>query len=152
MDNSAFTDAAFVKNTAQTPQTSDSAFTDSAFAQPDNETVAKAQALSGNQDYNGWCQSFVEKIQGTPKMGGTAAEAWNNWVKQGKASADYQKAPAGSAVYFAPDASNEGAGHVAIADGKGNIIGATDNGVAKYSVADWMKTTRQQPLGYVVPK
>ncbi len=152
MDDSPFTFAKYAQGgTPPEPTTDASPFTFAKYAQQDDPRVTAAQNLSGNQDYNGYCQTFVEKIMGTPKMGATAADAWNNWVDKGSAHPDAAKAPAGSAVYFAPDASNKGAGHVAIADGKGSIIGATDNGVAKYSLTQWTKTTGQKPLGYVTP-
>lgn len=136
---------------ATTSAPSDSAFTPIDYGN-NNPVVSKAQQFSGNNDYNGLCETFAEHILGTPAMGPTAAAAWDNWQKQGKAYADPDKAPAGSLVYFAADNSNEDAGHVAISDGKGSIIGATDNGVKKYSLQEWVKQTGQQPLGFVVPK
>ena len=114
--------------------------------------VTQASSDIGRNDFNGECEAYVEKTLKLPNMGTTAVNAWNNWVDKGKAFADYQKAPAGSLVYFAPDAaSNENAGHVAISDGRGNILGATDNGVQKYKIDDWIKQTGQTPLGYVKP-
>lgn len=115
------------------------------------DDVVKAKQNEGHQDYNGYCEAFAEKVTGQPKMGGSAAEAWNNYVKKHQAFGDIQNAPAGSLIYFAPDASNEGYGHVAIADGQGNITGATYKGVATHTIADWVKQTGQKPLGFVMP-
>lgn len=113
--------------------------------------VSNAQAKVGDPMDKGYCETFVEQMAGTPNMGASAAEAFNNWAAQGKAYQDVTKAPPGSLIYFKADDSNGNAGHVAIADGQGNIIGATYNGVQQTSLKDWISQTGQQPLGYVVP-
>jgi len=114
--------------------------------------VSSAQSDQGKQDYNNLCEKFVEQhVYGQTGIFPTAADAWNSYVKDGKAQGGAQNAPAGSMVYFGADKSNGDFGHVAIADGKGNIIGATSNGVQSIPLTDWIKQTGQTPLGFVQP-
>jgi cytochrome c5 len=151
MDNtSPFTDSQYAQTASAPSSQPSSPFTDSQYTQnPDD--VNAARKLSGSQNYDGLCEAFVEKVAGLPNMGASAAQAWDKWVQQGKASSDYHKAPPGSLIYFAPDKSNGGDGHVAITDGKGNIIGATDTGVQAYPLKDWIAMTGQKVLGVVAP-
>jgi hypothetical protein len=123
----------------------------SASSDTSSQDFSNASSKIGNQDENGYCETFAEQMANLPNMGATAADAWDNFVQKGKASADVSKAPGGSLIYFSPDQSNGYAGHVAITDGKGNIIGATYNGVQPDTLENWMNTTGQKPLGYVVP-
>lgn len=140
-------------NSPSQPQSSDP-WSDIVNATPtSNANVAQAQTKLGNQDRNGYCQQFVEEATyGKSGMYPTAIDAWDTYAKNGQAyQGDVQKAPSGSLIYFAPDKSNEDAGHVGISDGKGGMISATDNGVEATSVADWQARTKQKPLGYVQP-
>lgn len=115
------------------------------------QDVRNAEEVTGTHDLDGWCEHAVEQWDNLPNMGRTANEAWQNWSSQGKAYQNIDQAPVGSLIYFAPDQSNRGAGHVAISLGKGNMISATYQGVRQDNVNDWMTRTGQQPLGFVVP-
>ena len=119
----------------------------------DDSYVAKAKADQGDQSYNGYCESFAEQVAyGKQNIYGSAAEAWSNYVNSGKArGGDVQKAPKGAMIYFAPDASNWGDGHVGFSDGQGNLVSATSQGVKSIPLNDWIKQTGQTPLGYVIP-
>jgi len=118
---------------------------------PEDVSLAEQQAQAKSQDDNGYCQRFVEKITGSKKHYGSAVQAWNDYVKQGKAFADISKAPPGSLLYYAPDAGNRGFGHVAVTDGNGNQIGATYHGVQQDTTQNWLQKTGQTPLGFVMP-
>jgi len=134
-------------DTSSATQTGDTSALDQYYNNTSSPAVEKARSLVGNTDYNGWCESFVEQMLGLPKMGGSAAEAWNNQLN--RAASGISGAKPGDPIYFAPDASNEGYGHAAIYAGNGKMISATDNGVAETSIADWEKETGQQLLGHV---
>lgn len=138
------------------PQTTDSSDPWSAIVNSSpisDNNVSTAQSSEGRQDLNGYCEQFVEDATfGQNGIFPTAADAWTNYVKSGEAyQGDVTKAPAGSLIYFAPDASNSNEGHTGVLDGKGNMISATDYGVQQISVAQWMQQTGQKPLGYVMP-
>lgn len=109
--------------------------------------VQNAASLSGNTDYNGLCEAFVEQEAGLPNMGGSASDAWDNWVGQGKGRTDMQNAKPGDLIYFS-DPNNE-AGHTGIYEGNNKFISATDNGVATYDLGDWTALTGQSINGYV---
>lgn len=116
--------------------------------------VQTAESGIGRQDRDGLCQQFVEEsTYGKSGIYPTASAAWNSYVKNGQAfQGDVSKAPPGTLIYFAPDASNGNEGHVGIAlNGKGDMISATDNGVEVSNVSDWENATGQKPLGYVKP-
>lgn len=119
----------------------------------DDTNVSNAQSDIGDQQFNGLCERFVEQNTfGKSGLFSSAADAWQGYSKQGKAyQDDPENAPAGSMIYFAPDESNSGDGHVGISDGKGNIIAATSRGVAQTPISFWTKMTGQKPLGYVIP-
>lgn len=115
--------------------------------------VKNAEENLGNQDYDGYCETFQEQMSGSPDMGDTAADAWDNYVQKGKAVGGLQDAKAGDLVYFAGDG---GLGHTGIISGKdknGNttFVSATDNGVENLPVNEWLQSTGQQLLG-IVPK
>jgi cell wall-associated NlpC family hydrolase len=99
------------------------------------------------------CERFAEEATyGKSGMYGSAADAWDNYAQSGKAyQGNIQEAPSGALIYFAPDNSNGGFGHVGVADGKGNMISATYNGVQASNIDDWIKNTGQTPLGFVKP-
>ncbi len=129
-----------------------SAIMQSAGVAPQNPSdVNNAQQAIGKTDDSGYCQRFAEKVTNSKEHFPSAVAAWNAYVKQGKAYQDVSKAPPGSLIYYAPDASNEGFGHVAVTDGKGNQIGATYKGVQQDSVQNWQQATKQVPLGFVIP-
>lgn len=115
--------------------------------QNNQDDVQKAIAETGNQNYDGWCEAFVEKMNNLPNMGPSAKDAWQNWASQGKARIDTNNMKPGDLIYF-DDPSNP-AGHVGIFEGNNNMVSATYNGVGQNDLNDWQTQTGQQILGYV---
>ncbi len=114
------------------------------------KNVKTAESLSGSQDFNKFCQRFVEAVtDGKTGQYPSAAAAWNDHVAKGKAKAGLTGITPGSLIYFNPDSSNGNFGHVGIYEGGGDFISATDNGVQSKSLKDWQQTTGQSILGYV---
>lgn len=117
----------------------------------DDSAVSHAINKIGSQDYNDLCERFAEQaVYGRNGIYPSAIDAWSDYSKQGKTYVGHD-APAGSLIYFGADDSNGGDGHVAVSDGKGNIIGATSNGVKMLPLSSWTKQTKQKVLGYVIP-
>lgn len=116
-------------------------------------SVNAAKNDVGDQSYNGLCEKFVEQqTYGQTGLYPTAIDAWNDYSKQGKAiMGDVTNAPRGSIIYWNADNSNFGDGHASIADGQGNMISSTSQGVQQIPISQWQQTTNQQPLGYVIP-
>lgn len=119
---------------------------------PSSDLVNQAESQLGKTDFTGLCEAWQEKLTGSPKMGLTAADAWNNYAKQGQAVSGLQGAQPGDKIYFAGDG---GAGHTGIVskvDNQGvHFVSATDNGVQDVPVNNWLKNTGQQLLG-IVPR
>lgn len=147
-------------NKASTSDMSADAIVDGYFAKKsgkspnplDDTAVTNAISNVGSQEYNDLCERFAEtQVLGTHGLYPDAATAWNNYVSQGKAYSG-DKAPSGALVYFKPDSSNGGNGHVGISDGNGNIVAATSNGVKFTPISSWTKQTGQSMLGYAIPK
>lgn len=118
----------------------------------DDSNLTRASRDTGDQSYNNYCEKFTEEATyGKSGLFPIAAAAWNHYVSNGQAYGNADKAPAGALIYFAPDQSNFGDGHVGIADGQGGFVSATSAGVKNMSIDDWKKLTGQKPLGYVLP-
>lgn len=114
--------------------------------------ITRASAQTGSQDENGECQKFVEQmVYGHAGIFPSAIDAWDAYAKDGQARMGTQGVKPGDLLYFAPDKSNQDAGHTGIFMGGDKFISATDNGVMPYSLTDWQKQTGQQLLGYVKP-
>lgn len=108
--------------------------------------VKNAQQYIGEDVDPGYCETFAEQVTGSPQMGATAYDAFQNYTKQGQARTDYQNMQPGDLLYFAPDPSqNGGNGHVGVYAGGGQMISALYNGVTKSDI----NTFGQQPIGYV---
>ena len=88
--------------------------------------IGWAMSRIGQGGWAGWCERFVENAFGT---GGRHASAWAAaqamMTNPGGAMAN---APAGTLLFFRPDASNQGFGHVGISLGDGRMVSATNNG------------------------
>ena len=110
---------------------------------------SKVLSSEGDQNYNGYCESFVEKMNDLPNMGGSAKEAWDNYSKQGKAVQGTAGIKEGDLIYFAPDSSNENFGHTGIYQGNNKMVSATYDGVKPTDLNDWLLQTGQSILGYV---
>ena len=112
--------------------------------------VTNAQSDLGNTDYTGLCEAWQEKMTGSPNMGTTAANAWDNYSQQGITNTDITKAKPGDKIYFSGDG---GLGHTGIVtenkNGDLSFISATDNGVQTQNVNSWLQETGQQPLGFI---
>jgi hypothetical protein len=74
------------------------------------------------------CQRFVEQAYGVSGRYPTAAAAARALTTRPGKDA-WKSAPPGALLFFAPDASNAGNGHVGIALGNGTMISATSAGV-----------------------
>lgn len=116
------------------------------------QDVQNSQQNMGSQDYNNLCEKFVEQnVYGKAGMFPTAADAINNYSKNGQAYTGTDGIQEGDMVYFAPDQSNGFDGHTGIYSGDGKFISATSNGVAEYDLNQWQKDTGQQLVGFVPP-
>ena len=91
------------------------------------QAQAAAWALNqiGRRDYINLCQRFIENAYGTSGRYATAAAAGNAL----NMSTDPMTADVGDLVFFRPDASNGGAGHVGINIGNGQMVSSTNRGV-----------------------
>lgn len=91
------------------------------------QAQAAAWALNqiGRQDYLNLCQRFIENAYGTSSQYGSAAAAGNALNMK----TDPSEADVGDLVFFAPHASNGGAGHVGINIGGGQMVSSTNKGV-----------------------
>jgi hypothetical protein len=90
--------------------------------------ISWARKLLGRQDWNNWCERFVEEAYGTKNVFPTAADAGRALVTSRGKNA-WRDAPVGSLLYFAADETNEFNGHAAIYAGNGKMISATPSGV-----------------------
>ena len=118
---------------------------------PNDVKVATSDKLptnpnTGNTNYNGWCQSFVEQVTGSDQKFPSASDAWD---KQSNKVNGLTGIKTGDAIYFAPDSSNDFSGHTGIYLGNDQFISATDNGVQQMPLSSWQKLTGQQVLGYI---
>lgn len=114
------------------------------------EVLDKAKKYLDSQDFIGLCERYVEKVtKGVTGLYSSAIDAFNKQKDQVRT--DFQNMPAGSQIFYAPDQSNQGYGHTAIALGNGRQIGAQNNGVKESDIAQWQKATGQQILGYLPP-
>lgn len=91
------------------------------------QAQAAAWALNqiGRQDYINLCQRFIENAYGTSGQYRSAAVAGNAL----NMNTDPYDADVGDLVFFRPDASNGGAGHVGINIGNGQMVSSTNRGV-----------------------
>lgn len=102
---------------------------------------------TGNADYHGWCQAFVEQVTRSPQKFSSASDAWNNYAQNGQAKSGLDGVKPGDPIYF-QDPSNP-AGHTGIYTGNGKFISATDNGVMEQPLSKWQSETGQQILGFI---
>jgi hypothetical protein len=110
-----------------------------------SEWLARAEGMRGNQDYNGWCEMFVEQMAGLPVMGGTALDAWTAWAAQGRGKAGQYPQVPGDLVYFRYGKT----GHVGFYAGAGQFISALDDGVREMSMSEYAQYNEAPYLGYV---
>lgn len=113
----------------------------------DPSDLAAAKKQLGDQDYIGYCESFVEGVTGEGWKGTSAIDAWRN--QSDKAVVGTKGIQPGDAIYFYPDESNQNFGHTGIYAGNNKFISATDNGIQQYDLNDWHDLTGQEILGYI---
>lgn len=102
----------------------------------------------GSQAFNDMCQKFVEQMTlGHSGVYPSAIAAWN--ANAPKAYSGLQGANPGDIVYFSPNAGNGNNGHTGIYLGNNQFISATDQGVKKTDINQWMQATGQKLLGYL---
>lgn len=101
--------------------------------------------------YAGLCLQYVDDKQGNPNRLPTAYADYEARAQAGLINQSEKNIPSGARVYFAPDDSNGGAGHVGIANSNNTFTSATDNGIKTFSIADWEKYTNQRFIGWAPP-
>lgn len=115
---------------------------------PINAIISAAAKHLGTQNFNNFCQAFVEKVtKGKTGIYPSAITAWQQ--QQNKAVSGTRGMKPGDVIYFSPNASNQGYGHTGIYVGNNKFISATGKGVAEVDLSQWQQMTGQQLLGYV---
>jgi hypothetical protein len=101
--------------------------------QATRQAMSAQWALSqlGAQNYYNLCQRFIENAYGTSGRYGSAAVAGNALMN----NTSMEDADVGDLVFFRPDASNGGAGHVGIYLGDGEMVSATNKGITRDSLS-----------------
>jgi hypothetical protein len=101
--------------------------------QATRQAMSAQWALSqlGAQNYYNLCQRFIENAYGTSGRYGSAAIAGNALMN----NQNMEDADVGDLVFFRPDASNGGAGHVGIYLGNGEMVSATNKGITRDSLS-----------------
>lgn len=85
--------------------------------------IQKGLGFLGSQAWNGLCEKFIGDMLGTRRYPTAWADALANRTNTGF------NPPPGQLVFFRPDASNQGAGHVGISLGGNRFLSATASGV-----------------------
>lgn len=117
---------------------------------PSSDSLGKVSTVG--TDYNGLCEKYAEEqVFGHSGIHPTAADAWNSYVNNGSAYEGTEGIQPGSLIYFNPDNSNGGYGHVGVYKGNGQFESATYDGVKTLNLDDWEKGTGQKVLGWVAP-
>lgn len=98
-----------------------------------NSVLERAKKMLGNQDYIGFCEKFVENMQGKSGMFPSALAA----AQSGPLSTDWKNIKPGDEVYFGSAQENGGYGHVGIYSGNAKIVSATSHGVLDLPIADF---------------
>lgn len=116
--------------------------------------LAMAKQQLGEKQYIGYCEAYVEHIQGSSIKYPSAIGAWNTQAQQGKAVAGLNGVQPGDAIYFSPNAGNGGYGHTGVysgtdSQGQPSFISATDSGIQQVPINSWEQYTGQQALGYI---
>lgn len=153
-DTLAATNSALIKKRQKETQDANNSFTAAqisqalAVASPKSNSpqvnIGKAIATPA---YSGLCLKFVDDKQGNTARQPTAIADYQANAQAGNISTS-EKIPANARVYFAPDDSNGGNGHVGISNGDGSFTSATDNGIKTFAIKEWEKYTGQKFIGY----
>ena len=112
--------------------------------------VANAEKYIGSNNYDHYCEKFAENAYNT---GGAfpSAKAAYNYALSTKTLQNTPNAPAGALVFFK---GNKQYGHVAISDGKGNVISSgIDGKVQRISLGGLQKKWGDEGthLGWTMP-
>lgn len=94
--------------------------------------IAWAKSQVGSQRWNGYCEVFVENAFNTQYQFASAQDAYNRLHV-----ATTGAPPIGALVWFKPNASNGGFGHVGIYLGNNQYISATYSGVVVRDMTAW---------------
>lgn len=110
-------------------------------APPPNNTKALAAAWAvgqmSRQEWNNFCERFIENAYGTSGRYLTAAAGGQALITHRNRPAPgnpFDGAEVGDLVFFAADASNQNAGHVGIYVGNGEMVSATPGGVRRSKI------------------
>lgn len=122
-------------------------------AQAVNSQFGPPPAGVSQSDWIDMCEKYAEMTTGNHQTGKfpTASAAENYYAQNGQLNPNVNNAPANSLIYFQPTQGNP-AGHVAVADGRGNVSMSNDYGIQTMPLQAWLNESKQQPAGYVVPK
>ena len=115
--------------------------------------VTSAQNNAGSQAYDDYCQKFVEQMTtGHSGIFPSASAAINHYQQEGKLVTNPIGMKPGNLIYFSPDQSNKGFGHVGILTKDNRFISATEKGVEEMPISQWQQLTGQKVAGFVNPK
>ena len=128
--------------------TGGSSATSAASSTKSKNAIAWAKSMTGRQEWDNLCERFVEEAYGTRGVYPTAKDAAKHLVTH-KGTSSLRTAPAGAILYFAPDDTNDGAGHAAIYLGNGEMISARPDGIKTERVDTPYNTARY--LGWGAP-
>lgn len=116
-----------------------------------NDTLTNVGQAIQSPAYAGYCLQWVDDQTGNKNRQPTAYADYQTQAANGNIDSSSTNIPKGARVYFAPDSSNGGMGHVGLSNGDGTFTAATDNGIQTFGLSDWQKYAGQQYLGYSKP-
>lgn len=126
--------------------------------QAHGQGLGPGQTVDPSAIWNGLCEAWAEtQAFGKHGLFPSASAAAQHFAQSGQLHQNPQATKQGDLVYFAPDSSNSGFGHVGLISGYDKngaplMTSATYNGVKQYSLPDWVKGTGQKVVGFVSPK
>ena len=115
------------------------------------DTTTQVGKAIQSPNYAGYCLKWVDDQTGKSNRQPTAYADYQTNVQAGNINTSTSDIPKGARVYFAPDSSNGGMGHVGLSNGDGTFTSATDNGIQTFGLSDWEKYAGQKYLGYANP-
>lgn len=116
--------------------------------QSTKEPLAQIGKAIATPNYAGYCLQWVDDQTGNSNRLPNAYADYQAKAQSGNIQTGTDNIPKGARVYFAPDSSNGGMGHVGLSNGDGTFTSATDNGIKTFDIPDWEKYTGQKYLGY----
>lgn len=123
-----------------------------ALLQPESKsTITQVGKAIQTPAYAGYCLQYVDDKTGNSQRQPTAYADYQANQAAGNIDTSMKDIPKGARVYFAPNATNGGMGHVGLSNGDGSFTSATDNGVQTFNIKDWEQYADQQFIGYAPP-